>query len=41
MGAPRCRLSASPATGLVGMQENVFLSNYFECMALLPLTDER
>ncbi|CAN0460164.1 unnamed protein product, partial [Ectocarpus sp. 8 AP-2014] len=27
----RCRLSASPATGLVGMQENAFLSDFFGC----------
>eukprot|EP00752_Nemacystus_decipiens_P010138 g9034.t1 len=34
----RCRLSASPATGLVGMQENSFLSNFFACVGFLPLT---
>ncbi|CAB1099293.1 unnamed protein product [Ectocarpus sp. CCAP 1310/34] len=28
----RCGLSASPATGLVGMQENVFLSGLFGCV---------
>lgn len=33
----RCRLSASPATGLVGMQENVYLSDYFGCLGFLPL----
>lgn len=37
----RCRLSASPATGLLGMQENVFLDNYFGCLGLLPLANER
>lgn len=36
-----CRLSASPATGLVGMQENIFLDNYFRCMGFLPLTCRR
>ncbi|CAM9890279.1 unnamed protein product [Ectocarpus sp. 12 AP-2014] len=34
----RCRLSASPATGLVGMQENAFLSDFFGCHGFLPLT---
>ncbi|CAM9951534.1 unnamed protein product [Ectocarpus fasciculatus] len=33
----RCRLSASPATGLVGMQENTFLSDFFGCNGFLPL----
>ncbi|CAN0400997.1 unnamed protein product [Scytosiphon promiscuus] len=36
----RCRLSASPATGLVGMRENAFLSDFFGCNGFLPLTDE-
>ncbi|CAM9393289.1 unnamed protein product, partial [Hapterophycus canaliculatus] len=36
----RCRLRASPATGLVGMQENAFLSDFFGCVGFLPLTDE-
>ncbi|CAM9403759.1 unnamed protein product, partial [Ectocarpus sp. 8 AP-2014] len=34
----RFRLSASPATGLVGMQENAFLKDFFGCVGLLPLT---
>ncbi|CAN0188031.1 unnamed protein product [Ectocarpus sp. 4 AP-2014] len=34
----RCKLSASPATGLVGMQENAFLSDFFGCVGFLPLT---
>eukprot|EP00903_Cladosiphon_okamuranus_P015538 g14344.t1 len=34
----RCRLSASPATGLVGMQENAFLSDFFACVGFMPLT---
>ncbi|CAN0124602.1 unnamed protein product [Ectocarpus sp. 6 AP-2014] len=34
----RYRFSASPATGLVGMQENVFLSNFFDSVSFLPLT---
>ncbi|CAN0400626.1 unnamed protein product [Ectocarpus sp. 12 AP-2014] len=37
----RFRLSASPATGLVGMQENVFLSDFFGCVGFLPLTTPR
>ncbi|CAM9144154.1 unnamed protein product [Ectocarpus sp. 8 AP-2014] len=36
----RCRLSASPATGLVGMQENSFLSDFFACLGFLPLTTQ-
>ncbi|CAN0123755.1 unnamed protein product [Ectocarpus sp. 6 AP-2014] len=34
----RFRLNASPATGLVGMQENTFLSDFFGCVGFLPLT---
>ncbi|CAM9492008.1 unnamed protein product [Ectocarpus fasciculatus] len=34
----RFRLSASPATGLVGMHENAFLSDFFGCVGFLPLT---
>lgn len=37
----RCRLSASPATGLVGMKENGFLSDFFSCVGFLPLTTQR
>ncbi|CAM9167899.1 unnamed protein product, partial [Ectocarpus fasciculatus] len=40
-GLMPCRcvtLSASPATGLVGMQENAFLSDFFGCVGFLPLT---
>lgn len=37
----RCRLSASPATGLVGLQENSFLSDFFGCVGFLPLTTQR
>ncbi|CAM9545027.1 unnamed protein product, partial [Hapterophycus canaliculatus] len=36
----RCRLRASPATGLVGMRENEFLSDFFGCVGFLPLTDQ-
>jgi len=38
---PRIRLSASPATGLVGMQENGFLSDFFGCIGFLPLATQR
>ncbi|CAM9645579.1 unnamed protein product, partial [Ectocarpus sp. 13 AM-2016] len=34
----RFRVSLSPATGLVGMEENVFLSDLFGCVGFLPLT---
>ncbi|CAM9409706.1 unnamed protein product [Ectocarpus sp. 12 AP-2014] len=34
----RCRLNASPATGLVGMPENALLSDFFGCIGFLPLT---
>ncbi|CAM9247501.1 unnamed protein product [Ectocarpus fasciculatus] len=34
----RLRLSASPATGLVGMQENACLSDFFGCVGFMPLT---
>ncbi|CAM9723979.1 unnamed protein product [Scytosiphon promiscuus] len=36
----RCRLRASPATGLVGMQENAYLSDFFCCVGFLPLANE-
>ena len=38
---PRCSLSPSPATGLVGMQENTFLSDFFACVGFLPLVTKR
>ncbi|CAN0372411.1 unnamed protein product, partial [Ectocarpus sp. 13 AM-2016] len=34
----RFRWSASPATGLVGMQENACLSDFFGCIGFMPLT---
>ena len=37
----RCRLSASPATGLVGMRENTFISDFFGCIGFLPLATQR
>ncbi|CAM9686610.1 unnamed protein product, partial [Ectocarpus sp. 12 AP-2014] len=40
MSLKRCRLSASPATGLVGMPENGFLCDFFGCFGILPLTTE-
>ncbi|CAN0095400.1 unnamed protein product, partial [Ectocarpus fasciculatus] len=40
MSLKRCRLSASPATGFVGMQENGFLCDFFGCLGILPLTTE-
>ncbi|CAN0429500.1 unnamed protein product, partial [Hapterophycus canaliculatus] len=36
----RCSLRPSPATGLVGLQENTFLSDFFGCVGFLPLTNE-
>eukprot|EP00752_Nemacystus_decipiens_P004732 g4313.t1 len=36
----RCRLGASPATGMVGMQENDFLADFFRCLGMLPLATE-
>ena len=37
----RCKLSASPATGLVGMEENGFLCDFFGCVGFLPLATHR
>ena len=37
----RCRLSASPATGLVGMRENTFLCDFFGSVGFLPLASQR
>ncbi|CAM9370652.1 unnamed protein product [Ectocarpus sp. 12 AP-2014] len=41
MAIKRFRLSASPATGLVGMQENSFLTSFFSSVGFLPLTTRR
>lgn len=37
----RCRLGASPATGLVGIKENALLSAYFDCISFIPLVCQR
>ena len=37
----RYTLSASPATGLIGMPENVLLQYFFECVDFLPFTSRR
>lgn len=39
-GVVRGRFSASPATGLVGLQENEFLGDFFECLGFLSLASE-
>ncbi|CAM9789924.1 unnamed protein product, partial [Scytosiphon promiscuus] len=36
----RSQLSASPATGLVGLQENEFLKDFYECLGFLSLASE-
>ncbi|CAM9803722.1 unnamed protein product, partial [Sphacelaria rigidula] len=36
----RYRFGASPATGLVGMQENAFVSDFFTCLRFFPLASE-
>lgn len=38
---PRCGLSPSPATGLVGLEENTFLGDYFRCVGVMPLASQR
>lgn len=35
------RFSPSPATGLVGMKENAFLSDFFGSLRFLPFTSQR
>eukprot|EP00903_Cladosiphon_okamuranus_P012449 g11660.t1 len=37
----RYRLSTSPATGLTGLLENVFLGDFFECFGFLSLVNKR
>ena len=37
----RGRLSASPATGLTGLQENVYLVDFFGCLGFLSLATKR
>ncbi|CAN0140312.1 unnamed protein product, partial [Ascophyllum nodosum] len=34
------RLRAPLATGLMGMQENYFLSTFFDCMTFKPITTQ-
>ncbi|CAN0378950.1 unnamed protein product, partial [Pylaiella littoralis] len=36
----RGQFSASPATGLIGLQENGFLSDFFDCLGFLSLASE-
>lgn len=38
---PRSRLSASPATGLIGLPENGFLDDFFGSLGFIPLASER
>jgi len=38
---PRGRFSASQATGLIGLKENRFLADFFECLGFLSLGSER
>lgn len=37
----RGRFSASPATGLIGLEENEFLGDFFECLGFLALANQR
>lgn len=37
----RCRLRASPVTGLVGTPENALIRNYFDCLRFMPVTPAR
>eukprot|EP00752_Nemacystus_decipiens_P002827 g2635.t1 len=37
---PRGQFSASPATGLIGLQENEFLGDFFGCLGFLSLVSE-
>ncbi|CAM9724096.1 unnamed protein product [Scytosiphon promiscuus] len=36
----RCTMRPSPATGLVGMEENAFLGDFFGCVGFMPLTTQ-
>ncbi|CAM9560265.1 unnamed protein product [Scytosiphon promiscuus] len=36
----RPRLSPSPATGLIGLRENVYIGDFFQTMGFLPFTSE-
>ncbi|CAM9542929.1 unnamed protein product, partial [Hapterophycus canaliculatus] len=38
--SPEATLTASPATGLLGMRENAFISDFFGCVGFLPLVNE-
>lgn len=40
-GANRARLSPSPATGLIGLRENVYIAEYFRTIGFVPFTNER
>lgn len=37
----RARLRPSPATGLVGLKENVYVAEFFRMSGILPFTSER
>ena len=39
--ALRGRFSASPATGLIGLQENQFLGDFFDCLGFLAIANQR
>eukprot|EP00903_Cladosiphon_okamuranus_P014222 g13213.t1 len=36
----RARLSPSPATGLIGLKENVYIGEFFRTLGFLPITSE-
>lgn len=37
----RARLSTSPATGLIGLRENVYIADFFRTIGFVPITSER
>lgn len=37
----RVRMCASMATGLVGMEENYFVADFFDRLGFFPLAEER
>lgn len=37
----RYMISPSPATGLLGMEENSLLRDFFQCLGFLKITSER
>lgn len=41
MSSFRTRMAPSPATGLVGLEENVFVADFFDRLGFFPMATQR